>query len=136
VIIVNRAKFALAFSLIVASVAYSAPAQALDKLDPNVDPIVLATRLTGAGAGIAVGTPIAVARETAKTYVELTNGVADDLGGRDLAPSVMLATVITGPVSILIGGAKGLIAGGRNGITHGFNAPFSLDSFSLNGLDD
>ncbi len=38
------------------------------------------TRVGGIGAGVVVGTPIAVVRESVKSYIDLTQGAADSVG--------------------------------------------------------
>jgi hypothetical protein len=131
----SKSKYAIALSLVMAAGSLL-PALADDGSDPVKDAGVFVARISGAGAGVVVGTPIAVVRETAKTYTTMTSSVAEDLGDKNSVTACLLASVVTGPSALVIGGAKGLIAGGRNGVVHGFNEPFTCDSFSLGCLDE
>jgi hypothetical protein len=100
-----------------------------------VDGGLLITRLSGMSAALVVGTPIAIVRETAHSYVSMTTSVADKIGGHAFAPSVVAASFVTGPAALVVGPAKGIYAGGKNAIV-GFNEPFKPESFSIGNLEE
>ncbi len=111
-----------------------------EPLDKVVNGSLIVTRVGGLGAGLVVGTPVAVVRESLKTYVSFTQGAADKvgekIGGKDNGPLCAVVSLVTIPASLVVGGAKGLYYGGKNGFVHGFNEPFHPDSFSLGKLDE
>jgi len=104
-------------------------------LDHAVDGSLIVTRVFGMGAGLVLGTPVAVARETTKSYIDLTSGAADKVGGHDFMPSCILASFFSIPAAIVVGAGKGVYAGTKNGI-NGFNTPFAQDSFSMGSLNE
>ena len=65
----------------------------------------------------------------------MTSTVAHKIGGHSFAPSVLLAGVVTAPAAVVVGGAKGIYAGGKNAV-NGFNQPFNPDSFSIGNLEE
>jgi hypothetical protein len=104
-------------------------------LDHAVDGSLIVTRVLGMGAGLVIGTPIAVGRETTKSFINITSGAADKVGGHDFMPSCLLATFFSVPAALVVGPVKGVIAGGKNGL-NGFNTPFAQDSFSMGSLNE
>ena len=125
---------------LVATLAVSAPVRAADEpLDMVTQGSLMFTRVGGIGAGLVVGTPIAVVRESVKSYIDLTQGAADSvgekMGGKDSGPVCLVVSLVTLPAGLLVGGAKGLYYGTRNGVVSGFNTPFHPDSFSLGELE-
>jgi hypothetical protein len=88
------------------------------------------------GAGLVIGAPIAVTRETIRSYRGLTESAADKIGGKDFGPSCLLVSFITLPASLVVGGAKGTYISSRNAMKHGFNDPFNSDSFSVGKLEE
>lgn len=133
----KRTASVLALSLCMAVSAF-APAFAGDDsgLDMAVQGALFPVRLLAVGAGVVVGTPIAVLRETTKSYVHYTSGAADKVGGHDNAGSCVLANFFSAPVSLVVGSGKGVYAGTKNGIVKGFNEPFNKDSFSVGSLEE
>lgn len=89
------------------------------------------TRAGGVGAGTAAGTPVAVVRQTYKAYTGWTPALADKVGGKDFFPSVVLVSVLTAPAAVVWGGVTGPYYGIKNGFNHGFNNPFTKESFCL-----
>ena len=89
------------------------------------------TRLGGVSAGTAAGTPIAVVRQTYQAYVDWTPALADKVGGKDFFPSCALVSLVTAPAAVVWGGVTGPYFGIKNGFNHGFNTPFTRESFSL-----
>lgn len=119
-------------------VANLSPALAKDEdgaLDKSVQGGLMVTRVGGVGAGLVVGTPVAVVRETITSYIGLTGAAADKVGGavggKDNGPACAVVSLVTAPAALVVGGAKGLYYGGKNGMLHGFNEPFSPASFSI-----
>lgn len=130
---VKRSNVAAALSLLFA-IANLAPALAADgdsALEKSVQGGLMVTRVGGVGAGVVLGTPAAVVRETVSTYISMTGALADKAGGKDCGPCCALVSLVTIPGALVVGGAKGLFYGGKNGIMHGFNEPFSPASFSI-----
>ena len=122
-----------------AMLAVSAPAQAADEpLEMVTQGSLMVTRLGGMGAGLVIGTPVAVVRESVKSYIDFTNGAADKvgvMGGKDNGPVCLVCSLVTLPAGLVVGSLKGLYYGGKNGVVTGFNQPFHPDSFSLGELD-
>lgn len=134
--VVKRSMFAL-LSLCIAFGTF-APAFADDDggLDKAVQGSLLPIRIAGVGTGLVVGCPIAVVRETGRTYVHLTSGAADKVGGHTSAPSCVLAQFFAAPASLVVGPAKGMYLGSKNAIVHGFNEPFNPESMTLGKLEE
>lgn len=105
-------------------------------LDKAVNSSLIVTRIGGLGAAMVVGMPVAVVRETTRSYRGLTNTAADKVGGKDFGPSCLLVSFVTLPASLIVGGAKGTYLGGRNAVKHGFNEPFTPDSFKVGKLEE
>ena len=109
-------------------------------LDRAVDGSLMVTRVTGLGAGLLLGIPVGIARQTRKAYVDMTNGAADKvggkMGGKDNGPTCGIVSLVTLPAAMVVGTAKGTYMGGKNAIVHGFNEPFNPESFSTGKLED
>ncbi|HEY9786418.1 MAG TPA: hypothetical protein V6D17_13505 [Candidatus Obscuribacterales bacterium] len=133
----KRSKLAFALSLLM-SVGLLSPAMAAEDegLDKAVQGSLIGTRLGGLGAGLVVGVPVAVTRQVVKSYKDMTNSLADKVGGHEFGPSVALVSLVTVPASLVYGGATGTFYGGKNAFVHGFNEPFTGDSFSLGKLEE
>ena len=123
---------AAALSLLL-SAGIIAPAFAADEpLQKAVDGSVMVTRVGGVGAGMVVGTPVAIVKQTVKSYVHMTKGLADKMpGGHDCGPCCLVASVATIPACLVVGPATGTYYGVKNGMKVGFSNPFSPQSFSL-----
>jgi len=104
-------------------------------LDHAVDGSLIVTRVLGMGAGLVFGTPVAVGRETTKSFINLTSGAADKVGGHNFMPSCLLACFFSVPAAVIVGTGKGVYAGTKNGL-NGFNTPFAQDSFSMGSLEE
>lgn len=133
----KRSNLAAAFSLLL-MVANLSPALAKDDegaLDKSVQSGLMVTRVGGVGAGVVLGTPVAVVRETISSYIGLTEAAADKagggIGGKDSGIACAVVSLVTAPAAVVLGGAKGLFYGSKNGMVHGFNEPFSPASFSI-----
>jgi hypothetical protein len=135
--IVKSSKLAAALSLLLMTATLS-PAFAKDEegaLDKSVQGGLMVTRVGGVGAGVVVGAPVAVVRETISSYIGMTGAVADKVGGKaggkDNGLATAVVSLVTVPAALVVGGAKGLYYGSKNGMMHGFNQPFSPSSFSI-----
>jgi hypothetical protein len=134
--VVKRSKLALAFAAITA-VGMVIPAFAGDGGVHKASEVALVpVRLAGVGAAMVIGTPIAVTREVPKQFCGMTTTVADKVGGHDFFPSCLLASVVTAPAAVVVGGGKGVITGSKNAVIHGFGEPFAPKSFSLGNLEE
>ncbi len=133
----KSSKLALALSALLA-MGSLAPAFAGDDsgVDKAANASLIVTRIGGLGAGMVVGAPIAVTRETIRSYRGLTESAADKIGGKDFGPSCLLVSLVTLPASLVVGGAKGTYIGSRNAFKHGFNDPFNSESFSVGKLEE
>ncbi|GEM_PF-466299 len=134
---VKRSNLTAAVSLAL-MLANMAPAFSKDDegaLDKAVDGSLIVTRVGGVGAGLVLGTPVAVVRETISSYIGLTGAAADKvggkIGGKDSGIACGVVSLVTVPAALVVGGAKGLFYGSKNGMMKGFNNPFSPASFSL-----
>ena len=107
-----------------------------DTLDKVVDGSLVITRLGGVGAALVLGTPVATMRLALKSYIDFTESAAEKIGGKDLGPACLVASIVTLPAGLAVGTVKGLYYGSKNAFTHGFNEPFSPASFSLGKLEE
>ena len=128
-------KFAAILSMAV-TLGMTPPSFADDKssgVETAVDGGLIVTRVGGATAATIVGTPIAIVRETYKSYKAWTPAAADKLGSnaKDCGPACLLVSVVTLPAAIVWGTVSGTYYGCKNGMGKGFNEPFHPDSFSL-----
>lgn len=116
------------------------PAMAEDEpLDMVTQGSLMVTRVGGMGAGLVLGTPVAVIRESVKTCIDFTGAAADKVGepvgGKDNGPVCLVCSLVTVPVGLVVGSVKGLYYGTKNGVVTGFNQPFHPDSFSFGELE-
>lgn len=88
-------------------------------------------RTVALGAGLVVGTPVAVVRRVSNRCIEYTSNFADKIGGKDNLPPVLFASMMGVPFGIISGSAEGVYFGGKNAISNCVEHPFSKDSFSL-----
>lgn len=127
-------------SLAIAALAVAAVAAPAFAADDNMDKVVqgalLPTRVGGVAAGVVVGTPIAIVRQSVKGYKDLTEKCADKIGGKDCGPACLLVSVVTLPAGLVYGTTTGTYYGMKNGIMDGFQTPFHPDSFSVNKLEE
>lgn len=131
----NKKVMSLAMSL-VACVAAAAPAFAGDDAMDKVTQVALVpTRVGGVAAGVVLGTPVAIVRESYKSYKDLTNAGAEQIHGKECGPACLLVSVFTLPAGLVVGTVKGTYYGLKNGVMDGFQTPFKPDSFSLGDLD-
>lgn len=100
-------------------------------LDQAVEGGLMVTRVGGVGAALVLGTPVAIVRDTYKTYTTLTPQWADKFGGKDFAPSVALVSIASVPASLVWGTVSGTYHGTRNAFSKGFSEPFNSSSFSI-----
>jgi len=92
-------------------------------------------RTLALGAGLLVGTPIAISRRTADRCSEYTGNFADKIGGKDHLPPVLFASVLGVPFGVIAGTSEGVYLGGKNAIANCVEKPFSKESFSLGELE-
>ena len=132
----KRSNFAAAVALVL-SVGAVTPAFAGEKggddsgLDKVVGGMECIDRVAGVGAGTVVGTPIAAVRQTVKAYRDWTPDLADKMGGKDCGPCCAIVSLVTLPAACAWGVVTGPYYGVKNGFSHGFNNPFTHQSFSL-----
>lgn len=126
---------------LVAMLGVSSPAMAADEepMEMVTQGSLIVTRTAGLGAGVVVGTPVAIVRQTYKNYVSFTQSAADKvgekMGGKDSGPVCAVCSLVTLPASMVVGGAQGVYYGVKNGVVSGFNQPFHPDSFSMGELE-
>lgn len=101
-----------------------------DSLEKVINGTMMITRVGGLGTGIVIGTPVAMTRRTVSTYKAWTNELADQVGGHEFGPSVLLVSLVTAPAAVAWGGLTGAFYGTRNAVSH-FNEPFSANTFSV-----
>jgi hypothetical protein len=126
-------KLAALFAFAMALGMTTAPSFAAENsgLERAVDGSLIVTRGAGVGAAAVVGTPVAITRDTLKYYTHWTSALADKVGGHDFAPSCALVSLVTIPTSMVWGATTGTFRGTKNAMVHGFNEPFTHNSFSL-----
>ncbi len=131
--VVKRSMFATTLALValLGAVAPSFAKGESSGLEEAVGGAEWVTRIGGVGAGTVVGTPVAMVRQTVSAYQDWTPKLADKVGGKDFGPSAMLVSVVTLPAAVVWGGATGPYYGIKNGFNHGFNNPFTHQSFCL-----
>lgn len=134
----KRSKSALALAALLAMGTMAPALAASDEtgVDKAANASLIVTRVGGLGAAMVVGTPIAIVRETTRSYRGLTESAADKVGGKDFGPSCLLVSFVTLPASLVVGGAKGTYISSRNAMKYGFNEPFNSDSFSVGKLEE
>lgn len=134
-------KLGAAFALM-AVLGMSNPAMAADEepLEMVTQGSLMVTRVGAMGAGLVVGTPIAVVRQSVKSYIDYTGMAADKvgepLGGKDNGPVCAAVSLVTLPAGLVAGTFKGIFYGAKNGVVGGFNTPFHPDTFSVGDLGD
>jgi hypothetical protein len=102
-----------------------------DAMETVVDGSLIVTRAGGAGAGVVLGTPVAIARDSYKDYTTWTQNWADKAGGKDFGPSCALVSLVTLPAALVWGTVTGTYHGVKNGLTEGFQEPFNPKSFNI-----
>jgi len=107
------------------------PASADEPMGMLKNTAMFPVRALGVGAGMVVGTPVAVTRRVSNRCIGYTGTFADKIGGKDSLPPVLFASVLGVPFGMIAGSAEGVYFGGKNGIVHGAQKPFSIESFSL-----
>ncbi|MCI0350986.1 MAG: hypothetical protein L0Z53_16290, partial [Acidobacteriales bacterium] len=96
----KRSNLAAALSLLL-MMANISPAFAGDEpLDKAVNGSLIVTRVGGVGAGVVLGAPVAVVRETITSYIDFTGAAADKVGGKDCGPCCLLVSLVTVPASL------------------------------------
>ncbi|MBI4533384.1 MAG: hypothetical protein HY711_05495 [Candidatus Melainabacteria bacterium] len=129
-------KFALSTVALAAVLLSSVlPVSAEDAKEMMQNAAMFPVKALGVGAGLVLGTPIAVTRCTASKTREYTGTFADKIGGKEHAVPTAFAMVLSVPFGVLAGTSQGVYYGGKNAIAHGSEKPFSKDSFSLGDLE-
>lgn len=114
----------------------SAPAQAESAKDMAVNAAWFPVKAVVIGTGMVVGIPVAITRRASSRSIEYTQNFADNIGGKDHIPPMVIASVMGVPFGLLVGTGEGVYFGGKNAITSGSGEkPFSLETFSLQGGD-
>lgn len=109
-------------------------ADSTDSNDSLAKVVRLPITLTALAAGIAVGTPIAVLRDTVNDYPQARDSVAKQLAGENQTPDVcqnIVADVAAVPFGITVGVLDGIYHGTINAVDNCEKKPFSAESFCL-----
>lgn len=88
-------------------------------------------KIAAFGAGVVVGTPIAIVRTSAKNTKKSTK----DLGGEGNAVKTGLAAIVGLPLGVFTGTLEGSYYGISNATMH-TDKPFCKEAFSLGELGD
>jgi len=126
----------LALAALATGISIAPAFAASDNLDTANQVAMVPVRLSGVAAGVVLGTPVAVVRESVKSYLDLTGAGAEQIHGKDCGPACLLVSVVTLPAGIVVGTVKGGYYGLKNGFMKGFSTPFNSESFSLGKLDE
>ena len=122
-----------ALSLALLSSITTLSAQADGGMMKNV--AMFPVKVLGVGCGEVIGVPMATIRKCSMRYKSYTDNMADKIGGKECMPPVVFASVLTIPAGLVVGTGEGVFYGTKNAINHGFDKPFSEDSFSLGELE-
>lgn len=93
--------------------------------------LMLPVRMVAIGTGMAVGIPVAIVRRTGSRSVEFSEKFADNIGGKEHMIPLGMASLMGVPFGMVVGTAEGVYSGGRNSINHGWEKPFSLETYSM-----
>lgn len=93
--------------------------------------LMLPVRMVAIGTGMAVGIPVAIVRRTGSRSVEFSEKFADNIGGKEHMIPLGMASLMGVPFGMVVGTAEGMYSGGRNSINHGWEKPFSLETYSM-----
>ena len=93
--------------------------------------LMLPVRMVAMGSGMALGIPVAIVRRSGARSVGFTESFADNIGGKEHMIPMGMASLMGVPFGLMVGTAEGVYSGGRNSISHGWEKPFSLESFSM-----
>ncbi len=93
--------------------------------------LLLPVRMVAMGSGMALGIPVAIVRRTGARSVGFSEQFADNIGGKEHMIPLGMASLMGVPFGMVVGTAEGVYSGGRNSISHGWEKPFSLESFSM-----
>lgn len=126
----KKSLFGLVMALSLAS-TIATPAKAEEWGDMAKQTALLPVRCVAIGSGMVVGLPVAVTRRSSNRCIEFTQSFAEKIGGKEHIPPMLFASVMGVPFGLLVGTGEGVYAGGKNAISHGWEKPFSLASFSL-----
>ncbi len=93
--------------------------------------LMLPVRMAAIGTGMVVGIPVAIVRRTGSRSVEFSEKFADNIGGKEHMIPLGMASLMGVPFGMVVGTAEGMYSGGRNSINHGWEKPFSLETYSM-----
>ena len=93
--------------------------------------LMLPVRMVAMGSGMALGIPVAIVRRTGARSVGFSEQFADNIGGKEHMIPLGMASLMGVPFGMVVGTAEGVYSGGKNSISHGWEKPFSLETFSL-----
>jgi hypothetical protein len=93
--------------------------------------LMLPVRMVAMGGGMVLGIPVAIVRRSGARSVGFSEQFADNIGGKEHMIPLGMASLMGVPFGMVVGTAEGVYSGGRNSISHGWEKPFSLDSFSM-----
>jgi hypothetical protein len=120
-------------------VAAVLPACAADRETPLESTVLLPVRVAALGAGIVVGTPVAIVRNAMDTFPKARGIIADQFnaGTADsVAADSILFDLAAMPPSLTTGVVLGLYQGTDNALKNCMDSPFSPESFSLGDNKD
>lgn len=109
----------------------SAPAFAESEGSMAKQAVMLPVRMTAIAGSVVVGTPVAIVRRSGVRCVGFTESFADNIGGKEHIVPMGMASLMGVPFGLLVGAGEGVYAGPKNAVSHGWEKPFSLDSFSM-----
>ena len=109
----------------------TAPAFAESEGSMAKQALLLPVRMVAMGSGMALGIPVAIVRRSGARSVGFTESFADNIGGKEHMIPMGMASLMGVPFGLLVGSAEGVYSGGKNSISHGWEKPFCLDSFSM-----
>ncbi len=109
----------------------SAPAFAESEGTMAKQALMLPVRMVAMGSGMVMGIPVAIVRRSGARSVGFTESFADNIGGKEHMIPMGMASLMGVPFGVMVGTAEGVYSGGRNYISHGWEKPFSLESFSM-----
>lgn len=115
------------------------PACAADGETALESTVLLPVRVAALGAGIAVGTPISVVRNTIEAFPSARDTIAGQKLSENPHPDpgqYLMADLVALPVSVATGVMLGVCDGAKNAIENCADKPFSPESFSLGDQSD
>ena len=121
----------LALLAVFASVCGANPAMADEAKSMAKAAVLLPVRAASVASGLAVGIPVAIVRRASNRCIEFSGSFADNIGGKEHIPPMMMGAVLGMPFGLIVGTGEGCYYGGKNAFSNCVEKPFSKASFSL-----